>query len=469
MGVLTDASADVSVDALADAAIVGASRSRSVSHGWRVRRPCTHPWHFQQGDSYAMTEVNAWLRRLKLGEDSTLELKRVVFRVAGQVAEPHRRSVADELAALANAAGGTLVLGVDDKSREVVGIPLAELETVEQWLGEIAQQLVVPALDMQTRHVDLPDARGVMQPVVIVTVPRSLWVHKSPGGYFRRVGHAKREMTPDHLARLFQQRSQARLIRFEEQPVPRADWRALDPLLIRGFVREGEGEAEVQLKRLHLVADDEGVLRPTVAGVLTCTRRPTVWMPSACIQAVAYAGRRNDPAEQRDAKEFEGPIGQQVWDAVDFVARHKVVRASKHLGRQDQPQFSMRAVFEAVVNAVAHRDYAMATSRIRLHLFADRIELSSPGALPNTLTIDAMREVSIPRNEIITSLFSRYYQVTAGYGRQYLMDRRGAGVDIILDESERLAGRRPVYENLADMELRLTIFAAFATDESFPT
>jgi predicted HTH transcriptional regulator len=168
---------------------------------------------------------------------------------------------------------------------------------------------------------------------------------------------------------------------------------------------------------------------------------------------------------QIDAKEFEGPLGQQVWDAVDFVARHNVVRAGKALGRQDMPQYSMRAVFEAVVNAVAHRDYAMATSRIRLHLFADRIELSSPGALPNTLTIDAMREVSIPRNEIITSLFARYFQVPAGYGRQYLMDRRGAGVDIILDESVRLSGKRPLYENLADVELRLTLYAAFASDE----
>ena len=411
-----------------------------------------------------MNDTDQWLRRIQLGEDTTLELKRLVFRAPGQISGPHRDGVADELAAMANAGGGTVVLGIDDASRQVLGIPLAELDTVERWLSEMAQQLITPPLDMRTQHLDLPDATGLPQPVVIVTVPQSLWVHRSPNGYFRRVGHAKREMAPDYLARLFQQRSQVRLIRFEEQPVPGADVQALDPLLMNGFVREGEGEPLTQLKRLRLVADDHGLMRPTVAGILVCTRRPTQWMQAACVQAVAYRGRANDPEDQIDAKEFEGPLSQQVWDAVDFVARYNTTRASKDLGRTDQPQYSMRAVFEAVVNAVAHRDYSMATARIRLHMFADRMEISSPGALPNTLTIDAMREVSIPRNEIITSLFARYFQVPAGYGRQYLMDRRGAGVDIILDESERLSGRRPLYENLADVELRLTVFAAFASD-----
>ena len=129
--------------------------------------------------------------------------------------------------------------------------------------------------------------------------------------------------------------------------------------------------------------------------------------------------------------------------------------------RAEHPQYSLRAVFEAVVNAVAHRDYSMANNRIRLHLFADRLELYTPGALPNSLTIEAMPSVSIPRNEIIASLFARYFPVReGGLNREFLMDKRGAGVDIILKESEVLAGKRPVYENLADVDMRLTVFAA---------
>lgn len=405
--------------------------------------------------------IEEWLRRIRLGEDSTLELKRVVMRGPQKVAEPHPDGISDELAALANAAGGTMILGVDDKSREVIGIDLEAMDAVESWVTSVCRDRIVPALDVVTRHYELPDATGALRPVIMVEVPRSLWVHKSANGYFKRVGHAKREMAPEVLARLFQQRSQARLIRFEEQAVPGTSPSDLDPLLARAFLREGEGEAEVQLRRLHLIVDDAGGAALSVAGVLLGTVKPVRWLPAAYIQAVAYRGTQNDPAEQVDAKDFDGPIQQQIWDAFDFVKRHMQVPASKQLGRAEHPQYSLRAVFEAIVNAVAHRDYSMANNRIRLHLFVDRFELYTPGALPNSLTIEAMPSVSIPRNEIIASLFARYFPVRErGLSREFLMDKRGAGVDIILKESEALAGKRPVYENLADVDLRLTVFAA---------
>lgn len=89
--------------------------------------------------------------------------------------------------------------------------------------------------------------------MIIVEVPRSLMVHKSPNGYFKRIAHAKREMTPDVLARLFQQRSQSRLIRFEEQPVLATGFEQADALLVRPFLRANEGDPEQQLRRLHLM------------------------------------------------------------------------------------------------------------------------------------------------------------------------------------------------------------------------
>lgn len=406
-------------------------------------------------------KVEDWLRRIRLGEDSTLELKRVFLRGHGKVAEPHPDGLSDELAAMANGAGGTLVLGVDDKSREVSGIPLDQLDAVESWITAICKDRINPPLEVFTRHLELPDAAGALQPIVVVTVPRSLWVHRSANGYFKRIGHSRREMPPEVLARLFQQRSQVRMIRFEEQPVPGTRPGDLDPLLVRAFIREGEGEDAVQLKRLHLIVDEDDGPKLSVAGVLLGTVRPVTWLSSAYVQAVAYRGIENDPADQIDAKDFEGPIGQQVWDAYEFVRRHMLVPAEKQLGRVEHPQYSLRAVFEAVVNAVAHRDYSVAGGRIRLHMFADRLELSSPGSLPNSMSIEAMRSVSIVRNEVIASFFARYFPVReSGLGREYLMDRRGAGVDLILRESERLSGRLPKYENLSDVELKLTIFAA---------
>jgi len=85
------------------------------------------------------------------------------------------------------------------------------------------------------------------------------------------------------------------------------------------------------------------------------------------------------------------------------------------------------------------------------------------------MTVEAMRAMSMPRNEVISSLFARYYPVREqGLGREYLMDRRGSGVDVILHESEQLSGIRPVFENIADMELRLTIYAASVPDKELP-
>jgi predicted HTH transcriptional regulator len=408
-----------------------------------------------------MTTVNEWLGRIRLGEDSTLELKRVVMRSDTKVEKPHPDSLADELAAMGNAQGGILILGIEDKTKQVLGIPYTALDTVEKWLSEICQTLIKPSLDIATQHIELPDETGQLQPVIVVTVPRSLMVHKSPNGYFKRVAHAKREMAPDVLARLFQQRSQSRLIRFDEQAVPGSSITDADPQLIQAFLREGEGDREIQLQRLHLTANDDGIQRLSLAGMLLCTVKPTRWLPTAYIQAVAYSGVNNDPNDQLDAKDFDGPLDRQIWDAFNFVRNNMKVPALKELGRVDYPQYSLRAVFEALVNAVAHRDYSIAGGRIRLHLFKDRLELYSPGSLLNSMTVEAMRVMSMPRNEVISNLFARYYPIReGGLGREFLMDRRGSGVDVIVLESERLSGKKPVYESIADMELCLTIYAA---------
>lgn len=397
---------------------------------------------------------------IRLGEDSFLELKRLVVREDGKTIEPHADGLSDELAALANTKGGTLILGVDDKTREVAGIPLEHLDRVEAWLTAICNDRIKPPLDIVTRHVELPDADGVLRPVIVVEVPHSLWVHQSANGYFRRVGHAKRELPPDALARLFQQRSQARIIRFEEQEVPGCHFDDLDALLLRRFIKVDQGDAVAQLGRLHLLCLRDGEPIPTVAGVLLCTLNPARWLRNSEIIAVAHSGVRNDPNEQIDALEIQGPLDRQIVDAFHFVRRNMQTAARKRFGRIDYPQYHLDAVFEAIVNAVAHRDYSLHAQRIRLFMFSDRLEIHSPGALPNTLSLESTRQLSVPRNEILASLFSRYYPVDdPALGKSYLMDRRGFGVEMILRESEKLSGKRPLYQAFGDLELCLTLYA----------
>ena len=401
------------------------------------------------------------VRRIRLGEDSTLELERVLL-TGHRITAPRRDEFADELAAMANGWGGTSVLGVEDRTREALGIPLDRLDTVEAWVREICNDSVNPPLDALIRKMELPGADGDLVAVICVEIARSLFVHKSPGGYLRRIGSSKREMSPEVLARLFQERSQSRVIRFDESPVPGTSPEQLDDGLTRRFIRDGRALDETALRKLRIaVAADDGAVRLTIAGVLLCTREPGQWLPQAQIQAVSYLGERQDINYQSDARDFDGPIDEQVLEALHFVRRNMRVAATKAMARVERPQFSERAVFEALVNAVAHRDYSMAGARVRLHLFGNRLELHVPGALANTLTPDSMDSRQYSRNELIVSLLARCrVSEQENLVRSHMMDRRGEGVPIILDESRELSGRVPEYTLLDDSELRLVIWAA---------
>lgn len=408
-----------------------------------------------------MDSIENLIRRIRLGEDSELELKRVLLAGA-RIAAPSRDDFADELAAFANGGGGTVVLGVDDKTREILGLPSERLDAVEAWVREICNDSIKPSLDAVIRKTELPDSTGKLTPVIRVDIARSLFVHKSPGGYFRRIGSSKREMLPEVLARLFQERSQSRVIRFDEAPVPRTSPADLDPQLARRFLRDEAEVTDSALGKLRLIAaDPEGVPRATVSGVLLATPEPQRWLPHAMIHAVAYAGDRRDVNYQLDAREIGGPLDAQVFDALHFVRRNMRVHATKLLARVEYAQFSDRAVFEALVNAVAHRDYSMAGARIRLHMFADRLEFYVPGGLANTLTPDSLHLRQYNRNELVVSLLARCPVASQeDLGRSRLMDRRGDGVPIILEESSRLSGRTPEYSLIDESELRLVIWSA---------
>lgn len=409
------------------------------------------------------------LEKIRLGEDSFLELKEVRF-AGDKLRGPTQDQIADELAAFANGAGGVLLLGVDDSTREVLGIPMALLDAAESLSRQACEQSIKPALTPIIERLTLPDRSGVEQPVIRIEVERSLFIHQSPGGYLHRVGSSKRPIPPDQLARLFQQRSQSRLIRFDETPVARATLDDLEPKLWKRFAPPQSTDApEVLLGKLAMAAQDErNVWRPTVAGLLMGSTRAHEFIPGAFIQAVAYRGTRlsfdDESAYQLDARDIVGALDQQIFEACDFVRKNMRVAAYKRAdgGRVDVPQFSMLAVFEAITNAVAHRDYSMAGSKVRLRMFEDRLEIYSPGMLPNTMTTESLALRQSARNEAVTSLLARCPVERDGLTthRRYIMDKRGEGVSIILSESERLSSRRPEYRVLDDSELMLTIFAA---------
>ena len=150
-----------------------------------------------------------------------------------------------------------------------------------------------------------------------------------------------------------------------------------------------------------------------------------------------------------------GPVPDQIDAGIAFVACFMQASSDKGPNSGDAVPHDLDVVDEAIVNAVAHRDYAISGSKIRLFLFADRLELYSPGKLPNTLTLDDMAYRTFTRNQLLVSYLSRIRSKRTG---QVFLESRGEGVRKILEDGEAHSGRRPEYALFGD-EHRLTLWA----------
>ncbi len=273
----------------------------------------------------------------------------------------------------------------------------------------------------------------------------------------------KRLMESDEYLRLAQERAQSRYTWFDQQVVPNTGFETLLERLWEPLISAtGADDPRRALTNLRLLASDEfGVDRATVAGILLCTNSPHEWLPQATIIATMYRGQDRSSG-QLDTQEIQGPLSVQIAEATKFVARNMRVAARKTPAREDIPQYSMAAVFEAVVNAVAHRDYSRSTRRIRLSMFKNRLEIDSPGPLPNGMTIDGMDSSQSTRNQALASVFGRTSvgDIPGSRHRKNMMERRGDGVPIIRQGTHEITGRLPEYKVVDGTNLVLVIPSA---------
>ena len=260
------------------------------------------------------------------------------------------------------------------------------------------------------------------------------------------------------------------MVPFDQLVVSNATMEALSPdLWERGRTRRSRDEWAVRLWRLRMVRKDtDGVLRPTVAGVLMAAPDARQWLPNGFIQAEAYSCDSVRPRGEREAYQLEavdisGPLYRQVDEACRFVARNMKMAVLKDPACAGQPQFDMTAVLEAVVNAVAHRDYSIHGSSIRLRLFTDRLEICSPGAIPYSLELENVLHIQSSRNKLLSSLLAKCPVPSKipwlATDRGTLMDKRRGGMRVIVENSFELSGRVPEYGVIDGSEFHLTIYA----------
>ena len=208
-----------------------------------------------------------------------------------------------------------------------------------------------------------------------------------------------------------------------------------------------------------VVLTDAGPV-PTHLGILLFAEQPEQHVHGAYIDVASYKHDTPD-GNTADSECITGPLPEQIARALTYLRVSPLTPTASRKdggGRHDYPSYSDRALQEAIVNAVVHRDYEIGGSQIIIRLFPDRIEFRNPGALYNTLTVENLYAGCQPvrRNQLLAG-FMRDYKSTVTGGS--FMEARGEGFLNLVRDSQRLSGRRPELDQIGDA-IKLTIHAA---------
>jgi len=316
-------------------------------------------------------------------------------------------SLAADLVAFSNSSGGVMLIGVADDGT-AAGLGQADVRRINQIVANAATQHMRSPISPTTDNVPVGGGRVV----IAVSVPEGL---DKP--YFDRQGviwiktgsDRRRIQSKEELRRLFQMTDH-----FHADELPtKAGVDKLDKLRFRDFLRdvykqdypESPGELTRLLQNMNLVTD-EGLLN--LAGVLMFAERPEWIKPQFVVKAIRYQGNAIHGSEYVDTEDFDGPLRKVFDDALAFVVRnlHKV-QAGRGVNAPGTPEIPVVVFEELLVNALVHRDY-LVSAPIRLFVFDDRIEIISPGHLPNNLTVEKIRRGnSSIRNPILVSYVAK--------------------------------------------------------------
>lgn len=391
---------------------------------------------------------------IRNGENSGVEFKRDDIQ---------NHELAKELVSFLNLDGGTLLLGVEDDG-EISG---TTRENLDEWVAELCRtKIEPPVIPFLSWARNIEPGKQVLAVRVTLGPDKPYGrVHNARCTYFIRVGSTCREASRAELERMFQASGR---LRYGLKPVSGAALEALDRSRLRDyFVRALSGAAPADedvlewqklLCNLDLMTVSAGQTVATIDGMLLFGRNPKRFVPQSGIRALCYPGAEPDYATRAD-EDLKGPmvprcgadgsiveagLVEQAWE---FVRRN--TEPSAHLEgarRIDRWDFPEAVIREAVVNALVHRDYSIAGSDIMLAVYADRLEIQSPGRLPNTVTPEGMKAgMRYARNQTLVNVMRDYRYV----------DFRGMGVkDKIIPGMRAHNGTEP---DLVPEESRFTV------------
>ena len=407
------------------------------------------------------------------GENSGVEFKRD---------DVTPQKLAKEMAALLNLEGGHILLGVE-QDRTVSGLT-RESEQAEEWVMEAARTHLRPATIPFWETLDWGDGKTVG----IVSLPadapdKPYKCRRGPAWVTQiRAGTTSRDATDEEEARLYMQSGR---LQYDRKPVPGAGLNDFDMRRLLNYFRDlrrqpcppaEDREAWTRLLiNTELMYEDRDRSMPSAGGLLLFGERPNRYLPQAGVSAAAYTGTEKDygararstlrgaavslfpaphagvrpegawPGLPRTFSEAGDAVEAGVVEqAMDFVRRNIAIDASIDQGgrRCERWDYPIEAVREAIVNAIAHRDYTIGVMDIELSIYSNRLEIVSPGRLPNTVTVDKMRAgYRASRNELIKEVLRDYRYIEAtglGVPRKIVAGMRvhnGTEPDLVEEES----------------------------------
>ena len=373
------------------------------------------------------------------------------------------REIGNSISAFANGQGGLILCGIDEKSgfKPAPGFdPVKMQDALANYCGDKMTPPIRPIIDFYefegatVMGAYIPELRPSDKPCFITAAgPYS--------GSYLRVGDGDRRMTTYEVNQLIREQRQPD---FDKRLIEEAPLGCFDDDLLAAFLRRERKvharnfkqlDDQTAMAKLHVIGQDEsGEWHPTLAGLLAFGAYPQEFFPSLNVTFSCYPGLTKDQAA-KDGRRFldmqtcEGPVSYMVEDALQVLQRNmrtggKVVGA----GRSDVPDYPLEAVREALVNALMHRDYApdACGSSVHMDLYADRLEISNPGGLCGSTTIEELNSLlcdSSRRNQVLARLLeSTPCDTVAGQG--FVAENRGTGYVVMRSAMERAGKPAPV-------------------------
>jgi ATP-dependent DNA helicase RecG len=350
--------------------------------------------------------------------------------------------LAATLVGMANTSGGRVLIGVSPRAGRIQGVHNPEGVTDRIFQAALLSDppLVLPVPRTES-------VQGVL--LISVTVPQGLpHVYSLEGRYLGRVGRRETPLTARKLRALLVERG---VIQFEARIPPTASLDDLDFDQVAAYIEalglpHDDDPQDILLRRGCLVLED-GQYHPTYAAVLLFGKHPQQWLPSASLLAARFPGMAF--SDEFIKQEIRGTLPDQLRQAETFVRDHlRSIARLVGLTREETPEYPLEAVRELLVNAVAHRDYSQQGDTIHLHIFADRLEVHSPGGLPGPVTLANLLEARFSRNAVIA-------QVLSDLG---FVERLGYGLNRVLTTLKQNNLPAPKFEELGGA-FRVTLFA----------